>query len=633
MSKRLVVVESPTKARTIRKFLGPDYIVESCMGHIRDLPQSAKDIPEMYKGHSWSNLGVNIESHFEPIYCIPKTKQKVVRELKSKLKGITELILATDEDREGESISWHLVEVLKPKVPIRRMVFHEITKEAILSSLKNFREIDSNLVKAQETRRVLDRLVGYTISPLLWKKVAYGLSAGRVQSVAVKLIVEKETARINFNKSDYWGIQGICSKGQKEFESRFTAYDQKSFALGKDFDSKTGALKENLKNCEVLEESKAKSIVAEVEGKTWEVMKVEEKTIRRQPQAPFITSTLQQEAFTKLGWTARDTMGVAQKLYEQGFITYMRTDSVQLSAQALEGAKSRIQSLYGKKYLLSAPRDFSKKKVKGAQEAHEAIRPSGTEYKTSDELGLKKQQAELYDLIWRRTLASQMQEAKIRQLSVELKCGKTKAQASGSVIEFDGFLKLFPKSLETKVLPDLKVGEKVQMGSIESKSHETKPPARFTEASLVQMLEKEGVGRPSTYAVIISNIQHRGYVKKSGNALAPTFTAMIVAKLLSKYFPQYVDTEFTSQMENSLDEIAQGQMDWEAYLRTVYLGEGVLRLLWNKESRILTAQRLEVWKSKNLKGWFSKWDVMEPMFVKKAPMERKFVQACLRTNF
>jgi DNA topoisomerase I, bacterial len=577
---KLVIVESPTKAKTIRKFLGRDYVVESCMGHIRDLPQSAKDIPEKVKKEKWAQLGVNVDKNFEPLYCIPKDKTKVVKNLKDKLADASELYLATDEDREGEAISWHLLEVLKPKVPTKRMVFHEITKDAIQKALKDTREIDINLVHAQEARRVLDRLVGYTISPLLWKKVAYGLSAGRVQSVAVRLIVERELERIRFKKSGYWGVQAELSKDGVSFESRLQQYQNQRVATGKDFDGTTGQLTAG-KDVLVLDQTKANKLATDLKNGNWTVSDVEEKPTFRKPAAPFITSTLQQESNRKLGLSSRETMQVAQKLYEQGFITYMRTDSTFLSNEALNASRDCITSKYGKEYLTPTPRNYAAKKVKGAQEAHEAIRPAGTQFMDPDETGLTGTQFRLYDLIWKRTIASQMVDARQKQVSAKIQVGDALFGASGMTIEFPGFLRAYVEGsddpeadlAEREVrLPALKVKDLIKVLKLDPTSHETKPPARYTEASLVQTMEKEGIGRPSTYASVIGTIIDRGYVRKGGTALVPTFTAMIVSKLLSGHLPQYVDLGFTSSMEQSLDNIADGELDWESYLASIYKG-------------------------------------------------------------
>ena len=600
-AKKLVIVESPTKAKTIRKFLGKEYTVESCMGHVRDLPQSAKDIPEKFKKEKWANLGVNVDEEFAPIYCIPKTKTRIVKTLKDKLAEADELILATDEDREGESISWHLIEVLKPKVPVKRMVFHEITKEAIQDALNKFRTVDDNLVRAQEARRILDRLVGYSISPLLWKKVTYGLSAGRVQSVAVRLIAEREHERLRFHRAKYWSLSGTNEKDGVQFESRSFMLNGMRVATGKDFDSETGELLKEKKATTVwLKDSEAKAWQDKLKGKEWVVDEVEEKPISRKPAPPFITSTLQQEANRKLGFTSRETMEIAQKLYERGFITYMRTDSNNLSQQATEAARDVIKSLYGKEYLPVQPREYTGKKAKGAQEAHEAIRPAGTKFQSPEETGLSGTLLKLYELIWKRTVASQMNNSEQRLVSVKFKVADAVFSASGMTVEFPGFLKVYVEDQEEEAgderevrLPKLKVGDKVQCMNINSNEHETKPPARFTEASLVQTMEREGVGRPSTYATIISTIQDRGYVRKVGNALVPTFTALVVSKLLSRYLPDYVDLGFTSEMERALDTIAQGDLDYVKYLASIYFGnkeKSGLREQIDKQEKVINAE-------------------------------------------
>lgn len=592
---KLVIVESPTKAKTIRKFLGKDYIVESCMGHVRDLPQSSKDIPEKVKKEKWAQLGVNVDKNFEPLYCIPKDKHKVIKNLKDKLSEADMLYLATDEDREGESISWHLQEVLKPRVPTKRMVFHEITKEAINKSLSDTREIDYNLVRAQEARRILDRLVGYTISPLLWKKVAYGLSAGRVQSVAVRLIVEREKERIRFKKSNYFGLTAYLDKSGEGFEAKLLTVDQKRVATGKDFDGLTGQLNAG-KDLLVLDSKAAQGLASKLQTAAWKVTEVEEKPVQRNPYAPFITSTLQQEANRKLGMSSREAMQVAQKLYEQGFITYMRTDSTSLSQEAIKAARTAIVEKYGKEYLPAEPRLYNNKKVKGAQEAHECIRPAGTHFQDPDDTGLVGPQLKLYDLIWKRTMASQMTNSRQKQVSAKLSAENTVFNATGTTIEFPGFLRAYVEGsddpeadLESREvrLPQLKQNDSVKAEKMEPTAHETKPPARFTEASLVQTMEKEGIGRPSTYASVIGTIIDRGYVRKAGNALIPTFTAMVVSKLLSTHLTQYVDLGFTSEMENSLDNIADGELDWESYLASVYHGtKGLKNLVASEEGNI-----------------------------------------------
>lgn len=592
LTKKLVIVESPTKAKTIRKYLGRDYIVESCMGHVRDLPQSAKDIPEKFKKKPWANLGVNVEKHFEPIYCIPKTKTKIVSQLKHSLQSASELILATDEDREGESISWHLVNVLKPEVPVKRMVFNEITKEAIEQALGGFRNIDMNLVRAQEARRILDRLVGYTISPLIWKKVAYGLSAGRVQSVAVRLVAEREHARLKFRKSQYWDLVSKNEKNKFIFSTKIYSYKGKRIAAGKDFDGLTGELLKN-KTGEVLhlDETQANHILKEITGKDWVVTEVDEKPVSRKPSPPFITSTLQQESNRKLGLSSRDTMSVAQKLYEKGLITYMRTDSMFLSEQAVKAARKEILKLYGKEYLPTEFRDYGKKKVKGAQEAHEAIRPAGTDFVHPDKSELMGYEQKLYDLIWKRTMASQMVNSEHKQMTAKLQVRDAIFTAAGMTTEFHGYLRAYVEGRDDSgesenreegdfsemKLPPLKVNEKINLVEVKAIPHETKPLPRYTEATLIQTLEKEGVGRPSTYASIIGTVQDRGYVRKVGNALVPTFTALVVTKLLSQHLPDYVETSFTSAMESALDDIANGDLDQEKYLTSIYSGEKGLK--------------------------------------------------------
>lgn len=562
------------------------------MGHVRDLPQSAKDIPEKFRKLNWAKLGVNVEEDFEPLYCIPKTKTKVVKELREKLAEADELYLATDEDREGESISWHLLEVLKPKVPVKRMVFHEITKDAIQKALQDVREIDFNLVRAQEARRILDRLVGYTISPLVWKKVAYGLSAGRVQSVAVNLICQKELERLRFVEAQYSGVAAHCEKDKQGFEAKLLSSQGQRIATGKDFDPHTGKLVGQ--NILHLMPEAAEALRQMAQKTEWLVQEVEEKPVSRKPAPPFITSTLQQEANRKLGMSARQTMTTAQKLYEQGFITYMRTDSTFLSQEALQAARERIVQRYGKKYLPAEPRVYAGKKVKGAQEAHEAIRPAGTEMILPEDLSLGYDEARLYEMIWKRTVASQMVNSQQKQVSAKFQVGDSIFTASGQTIEFAGFLKVYVESLDENSedeketqLPPMKKGDRVKCVSSEVTNHETKPPARYTEASLVQTLEKEGIGRPSTYASILSTIQDRGYVNKQGNALVPTFTAMIVSKLLSAHLSKYVDNGFTSQMEQSLDDIASGDLDSTSYLNSFYKGKtGLLAEVEKNEKQI-----------------------------------------------
>ncbi len=576
----LVIVESPTKARTIRNYLPKGYHVTASMGHIRDLPSSAEEIPKEQKGLPWSQLGVNVEENFAPLYIVPKKKKKVVTELKQALKEADELILATDEDREGESISWHLLEVLKPKVPIKRMVFHEITQEAIQKALTNCREIDFNLVHAQETRRILDRLVGYTLSPLLWRKIAKGLSAGRVQSVSVRLIVQRERERQAFQSANFWDLKAELLQKKAKFEAKLITLGGKRLATGSDFDATTGQLTKG-KRVVVLSQAEAIALKERLTGKDWTVTQTEEKPTTRKPSPPFTTSTLQQEANRKLGISARDTMRTAQKLYEEGYITYMRTDSVHLSDQAITAARDCVETKYGKDYLSPQVRQY-KTKSKGAQEAHEAIRPAGSTFRTPQETGLKDRELALYDMIWKRTVACQMADARLTQLSVILKVEDAEFRSAGKRIDFPGFFRAYVEgsddpdaALENQevVLPDLKEGDRPTCKKLEEVEHNTQPPARYTEASLVKALESKGIGRPSTYATIIGTIVDRGYVQIRDKALTPTFTAFAVTALLEEHFPSLVDTDFTSRMEQTLDEIATGEVQWLPYLKDFYLGE------------------------------------------------------------
>lgn len=583
MDKYLVIVESPTKAKTIRKFLPKNYIVEASMGHVRDLPQSATDIPAKLKKEEWAKLGVNTEKNFEPLYVIPKGKSKIVTGLRKHMKECQAIYLATDEDREGESISWHLMELLKPKIPVKRMVFHEITKSAIQKALEDTRELDEKLVKAQEARRILDRLYGYTLSPLIWKKIAYGLSAGRVQSTGLRFIVERERERRKFVKSEYWDLKASLQADKKDFEAKLTYVGGKRIASGKDFDPDTGKLIK--KDVALVTEKQAKELQAKLESSDWKVISVEEKESKTHPTKPFITSSLQMEGIRKLGMSAKQTMRTAQKLYEEGLITYMRTDSPNLSQEAIAGARSSVEELYGKDYLSDKPRQYSAK-TKGAQEAHEAIRPAGAEFTHPDKTGLTGKEKQLYELIWKRTLASQMKEALKANMAIKIEVDGNQFNANGSRIIFPGFLRVYvegsddpDKALDDKevILPNMKEGQTVDCTFVEALSHETKPPARFTEASLVQRLEKEGVGRPSTYATIIGTIQDRGYVRKEGTALVPSFTGMAVIQLLEKYFDSFVDYGFTSEMEESLDLIATGEVDFLKYLKSFYKGKKGLK--------------------------------------------------------
>ncbi len=588
----LVIVESPTKAKTIRKFLPKNYTVEASVGHIRDLPQSAADIPAKVKKEPWARIGINVDADFEPLYIVPKEKAKIIAELKTKLKDADGLYLATDEDREGESISWHLTEILKPKCPVKRMVFHEITKSAIEAALKSTRQLDEKLIRAQETRRILDRLVGFTVSPILWKKVAFGLSAGRVQSVALRLMVERERQRMRFKKANYWDILAELGFDGKKFDARLLSVGNTRVAQGKDFDETTGQLKED-KSMIVLDEKATRSLLEKLKTAAWSVTSIEEKQSTSKPSAPFITSTLQQEGSRKLGLTTRDVMRTAQSLYEQGFITYMRTDSPTLSQEALTEARSIVEKTYGKQYLSDAPRQFTAKS-KGAQEAHEAIRPAG-HFTPPEKTGLGGKELELYTLIWRRTLASQMSEAQKSSMSVRIGAADATFGATGTKIVFPGFLKAYDEALESgdaswsteTLLPALKQGDKLSLAEIAPQAHETKPPARFTEASLVQSMEKAGIGRPSTYASVISTLFERKYVVKASGAIIPTFTGFAVTQLLEKHFDQLVDLEFTSKMEESLDEIAEGQLDHLKYLKEFYFGsKGLKAITETKEKEI-----------------------------------------------
>ncbi|MCT0202622.1 MULTISPECIES: type I DNA topoisomerase [Synechococcaceae] len=594
MAHTLVIVESPTKARTIRGFLPKDFRVEASMGHVRDLPNNASEIPAAYKGEKWANLGVNTTKDFEPLYVVPKDKKKIVKELKDALKGAERVLLATDEDREGESISWHLLQLLSPKVPVKRMVFHEITKEAIGRALDQTRELDMELVHAQETRRILDRLVGYTLSPLLWKKVAWGLSAGRVQSVAVRLLVQRERARRAFRSGSYWDLKAQLAKGSAGFEAKLTHVQGERIAGGGDFDETTGALKAGSK-VRLLAEAEALSLQASLRTLPWRVAEVEEKPTVRKPVPPFTTSTLQQESNRKLRLSARDTMRTAQGLYERGFITYMRTDSVHLSDQAIKAARSCVAEKYGQDYLSPAPRQFTTKS-RNAQEAHEAIRPAGDRFRTPKDTGLDGKDLSLYELIWKRTVASQMADARLTMLSVELQVGEARLRAGGKRIDFAGFFRAYVEgsddpdaALEGQevLLPALVVGDTPACKQVDALGHQTQPPARYSEAALVKMLEKEGIGRPSTYASIIGTIVDRGYATLANNSLTPSFTAFAVTALLEEHFPDLVDTRFTARMETSLDEISTGKEQWLPYLNNFFKGDqGLETLVQQREGDI-----------------------------------------------
>ncbi len=579
MPKKLVIVESPAKAKTIAGYLGADYEVESSIGHIRDLPNRASDVPKEQRA-KYGTMGVAIDSDFEPLYIVDADKKAKVSELKKKLKDADELLLATDEDREGEAIAWHLLQELKPKVPVRRMVFHEITRDAIQRALGETRDVDQRLVDAQETRRILDRLYGYEVSPVLWKKVMQGLSAGRVQSVAVRLVVERERERRAFVSAGYWDISGTFDPGS--FEARLAVLDGKRVAQGRDF-TQQGELKSD--DLARLDETQARELAAELEGLTFAVRSADEKPYTRRPAAPFMTSTLQQEASRKLRYSSQTTMRVAQRLYENGYITYMRTDSTTLSESALIAARRQAVELYGADSIPEQPRRYSRK-VKNAQEAHEAIRPAGDSFRTPKELEreLNRDELALYDLIWKRTLASQMADA--RGLTVSLRLGATtptgrdaEFSASGTVITFRGFLAAYEESRddetekeEERPLPHLKPGDELKALQLEPEGHATTPPSRYTEASLVQALEERGIGRPSTYASIIGTILDRGYVFKRGTALVPSFLAFAVTGLLEQHFGRLVDYSFTAQMEDDLDRIAAGEQERVDWLRHFYFG-------------------------------------------------------------
>ncbi len=593
----LVIVESPTKARTIGKFLPKNFEVEASIGHVRDLPQRASDVPTSFKQEPWARLGINVDEDFKPLYITPRGKGKIITHLKKKLKQADALYLATDEDREGESISWHLVDLLQPRVPVKRMVFHEITKEAIEQAIAEPRDIDMSLVKAQETRRILDRLYGYTLSPLIWKKIAYGLSAGRVQSPGLRMIVERERERIRFKKSVYWDLKAILRPNQTEpeFEAKLVEVNGNRIAGGKDFDENTGNLASG-KDVLLLDEKAADELSERLVQAEWRVSEVNEKHVTSRPAAPFITSTLQQEANRKLGLSARDTMRIAQRLYEEGLITYMRTDSPQLSGEGIGGARECIESLYGREYLSEKPRQYTPRS-RDAQEAHEAIRPAGPHFRHPQQTGLQGKERALYELIWKRTIATQMADAKKSQVGVRITAENATFSATGTRILFPGFLRVYVEgkddpeaALEDKevLLPDLTSGQPLTLRELSPISHETKPPARYTEASLVQRLEREGIGRPSTYASIISTIIERGYIRKQGNALVPTFTGFAVVQLLENHFPHLIEYSFTSRMEDALDEIAVGERESITYLREFYNGEkGLLNAVQAREDQII----------------------------------------------
>ena len=599
-AKPLVIVESPAKARTISAMLGPDFVVESSVGHIRDLPRRANEVPAAYRGEGWARLGVDVDNGFKPLYVISPEKQQVVSRLKQAVRQASEVYVATDEDREGESIAWHLIEVLSPDVPVKRMVFHEITRPAIQLAVENWRDLDRRMVDAQEARRILDRLYGYEVSPVLWKKVMPRLSAGRVQSVATRMIVERERARMRFRAADWWDVEGSflpaaagSQTDSRAFKATLVALDGTALAAGRDF-TETGDLKTD-SQVRRLDEAESQDLAARLTDRPFTVKSVNERPFRRSPAAPFITSTLQQEAGRKLRFGAQRTMQVAQRLYEQGWITYMRTDSTTLSDEALGAARDQAVRLYGADYVPERPRRYERK-VKNAEEAHEAIRPSGDTFRTPEEggPGLSGDELRLYDLIWKRTVASQMSDARGTTAQVRIE-GTASPNASGqaevaefgvsgTVVTFPGFLRAYVEGSDDPdaelaerdtQLPALAEGDALSGTAMEPRGHSTQPPARYTEASLVKALEEQGVGRPSTYASIIGTIQDRGYVWKKGTALVPSFTAFAVVGLLERHFGDLVDYGFTAAMEDDLDRIAEGSEQALPWLTRFYFGSPV----------------------------------------------------------
>jgi DNA topoisomerase-1 len=588
MVKTLVIVESPTKARTIEKFLGSDYEVMASYGHVRDLPGNASEIPLAIKKEKWTRLGINVDKDFDPLYIIPSEKEKRVKELQRAMKDADEILLATDEDREGESISWHLLEVLQPKVPVKRLVFHEITKSAIQESLRSTREIDTNLVRAQETRRIIDRLYGYSVSPLLWKKMGPRLSAGRVQSVAMKLLVDRERERMRFKTANFWDLKAqfeTISKQQnvESFEAELTHVSGKRVATGKDFDANTGLLKDN-DDIVHLKNEDAIKLRDRLLKATPQVSQIETKPYSQKPSPPFTTSTLQQEASRKLGFAARRTMQVAQMLYENGYITYMRTDSTNLSEEAINGSRNLITREFGKEFIPTEPRIY-KTKVKNAQEAHEAVRPAGSDFTHPDTVKAKLgiEAFKLYDLIWKRMLACQMKDATGTRVVVSIELDSTRFRASGKTIEFPGFLRAYVEGFDDpdaeladqeRILPKMVEGESLKTEKLDAIGHDTQPPARFTEGSLIKELERLGIGRPSTWATIVDVVLSRSYAFKKGTALIPTFLAQALTGLMEKNFTNLMDYEFTAKLEDDLDAIARGEAENISYLRKFYFGNG-----------------------------------------------------------
>jgi DNA topoisomerase-1 len=603
----LVIVESPAKARTISKYLGRGFTVEASIGHIRDLPQGAKQIPAQYKGETWSNLGVNVHDNFTPIYIIPPGKSKQIKLLKDRLKAADALYLATDEDREGEAISWHLLEVLKPKVPVHRLVFHEITKDAIHAALQSPRDVDDGLVRAQETRRILDRLYGYEVSPLLWRKVRPKLSAGRVQSVAVRMIVERERERMAFVSAVWWDLIGQFAKTNgQEITAEIVSVDGRRVPAGKDFDPSTGKLKSS--EFMLLDGPAAQRLAERIRGGQFQVTKVEDKPYTSKPYPPFTTSTLQQEANRKLGFTARRAMQVAQSLYENGHITYMRTDSTNLAQVAIEDARRLVAEEYGSDYLPAEPRIY-KSKVKNAQEAHEGIRPAGHPFELPGVLRneLNADEFKVFDMIWKRTIASQMADARGRRITITIEGEGCVFQVSGKTIDFPGYLRAYVEGSDMPeaeladqetVLPSVTVGESLKCLAMTAKEHATQPPNRYSEAALTKALEERGIGRPSTYASIIDTIQNRNYAFKKGGALVPTWVAFSVVQLLEEHLASLVDYRFTAQMEDDLDAISRGEREYVDYLSTFYFGNGSPGLkpqLENKGSEIDARDISRIW--------------------------------------
>jgi DNA topoisomerase-1 len=591
--RRLVIVESPTKARKIQGYLGSSYIVESSRGHIRDLPRAAADVPAKYKSEPWARLGVNVDADFEPLYIISPEKKSTVAELKGLLKDVDELYLATDGDREGEAIAWHLLETLKPRIPVKRMVFHEITESAIRAAADDPRDLDIDLVDAQETRRILDRLYGYEVSPVLWKKVAPKLSAGRVQSVATRIIVQRERERMAFRSAGYWDVTAELDASVSDeqasppkFSAKLNSVDGKRVASGRDFDSLGGLRKPD--EVLVLTEAAASALAGGLRGAQLSVASVEQKPYTRRPYPPFMTSTLQQEAGRKLRFSSERTMSIAQRLYENGYITYMRTDSTTLSETAINAARNQARQLYGEEYVHPTARQYTRK-VKNAQEAHEAIRPSGDVFQTPGQLhsALDNDEFRLYELIWQRTVASQMADARGTTLSLRISGAASSGEqvvfsASGRTITFAGFLKAYVESLDEQAggeaddaesrLPNLTQGQRVDAADLTADGHTTSPPARYTEASLIKSLEELGIGRPSTYSSIIKTIQDRGYVHKKGSALVPSWVAFAVIGLLEQHFSRLVDYDFTAAMEDELDQIASGNERRTNWLNNFYFG-------------------------------------------------------------